>query len=272
MINAPALAAVQICDDLGNCINGPARRIVSLYGSFNEILLAIGAERCIIARTTADANIDRLAHLPEIGTHMRPNLELILATKPEAVLQAKGRREADLFTESLKRFDIPILAFEISSFDQLFKVTAQLGQLTEKEKEARTAVSEWQSRLAKLLPPQKKPVVYFEAREPELLAAGNRNMANAIIEAAGGINLINSDQKFQRFNEEMLLLKNPDFCISQKGPMNPDPRPISERPNLKNLKCAKPGRHVIVDEQEFSRPGPRNIDAAEKLAHWLKDL
>lgn len=265
----PPLAQAAICDDRGNCIEGEANRIIPLYGAFSEILLALGAKDKIVARTLADADIPEISGLPAIGTHMRPNTELILAAKPDLILQARGRKEASLLTDHLREMGLNVLEFDITDFSKLLDATRKLGELTNTD--STQLVSDWQTRLSSIKKADSTPSVYFEAREPNLLAAGRGSITNAIIEAAGGKNIITTSKKMQRFDEEMLLLADPDFCVIQKGPMNPAPRPLEERENLKSLRCARPGRNLVVDEREFSRPGPRNIAAVERLARFFRE-
>ncbi len=247
----------------------PAKRIISLYGAFNEMLLALGAENLIAARTAADNDLPQLARLPSVGTHMRPNAELVVALKPDIVLQMAGRNEAMLQTENLRRLGINTLTFNIDSFHSLFNVMRKLGALAGREEQAEAIIGSWRRRLDGLPKRGKKPTVYYEAREPNLLAAGQKHMVNAIIEAAGGKNVVAIPKKLARFNEEALILANPEFCLIQKGPMSPTPRPIPERANLKNLACAKSGHNFIVPEKTFARPGPGSVEAAEKLAGIL---
>lgn len=261
----------QVCDDYNFCLNieKPASRIIALYGAFNEILLALGAKDSLVGRTAADKDIGAIAHLPAVGTHMRPNAELVTALKPDLILQMAGRGEAMALTENLRGLGFNVLVFDINSFEKLFDATIKLGELAGKEVEAAALVNQWKTRLAKLPKRVDKPSVYYEAREPNLLAAGAKSMVDAIIKAAGGENIVKTSKKLARFNEEALILANPDFCLVQKGPMSPAPRPIAERPNLKNLKCAKAGHNYIVDERLFSRPGPNSVEAAEWLGKIL---
>lgn len=260
-----------ICDDFGYCVNlaGPARRIVPLYGAFNDMLLALGAGESIVARTAADSEPPEIAKLPSIGTHMRPNSELILAARPDVILQIKGRDEANLLTGRLRDLGLNALCFEIDSFEQLFKTVEKLGVLTGREARAAELVANWRERLAKIEKTPQRPKVYYEIREPDLLAAGGKGIVNAIIDAAGGENAVNSSKKLARYNGEALLLANPDFCLIQKGPMNPAPRPLAQRPDLAGLRCAETGKNIIVDERFFARPGPDSIKAAEELAKFL---
>lgn len=271
-----ARAAITITDDQGAqvTLDAPAKRVIALYGAFNEILLALDAGDAIVARTVADADIPQLAKLPAIGTHMRPNHELVVAHKPDLVLQLTGRKEAQDQTESLRQLDIPVLCFAMQSFDDLFRVTRLLGQATGREAKAQQVIEGWLQRL-KALSGRQVPArtsVFYEVRYPNLLAAGKNSIVNDIIAMAGGANVVTADKKLVRFSEESLLAANPQAYIVQQGPMNPAPQEVASRPHFAGLEAVKRGNILVVDEAAFARPGPRAIDAAEQLARWLDSL
>ncbi len=261
-------------DDTGVTLtlDKPATRIIALYGAYNELLLALDARGLLVARTVADAHLPELAGLPAIGTHMRPNAELIVAQKPDLVLQLAGRREALLQTEALRKLGINVLTFEMDSFDKMFDVLEKLGRLTGRERKAAGLILDWRARLATLRARRagEKPVrVFYEVRYPNLLAAGQGSIVNEIIAVAGGENVVADDKKLVRFNEEALILADPDAYLIQKGPMNPDPQPLSERAHYRDLRAVRTGRVLVVDEDRFARPGPRAVEAAEGLERWL---
>lgn len=272
---APVRAApIEVVDDTGVTLtlDKPAERIIALYGAYNELLLALDARDLLVARTVADAHLPELAGLPAIGTHMRPNAELIVAQKPDLVLQLAGRREALLQTEALRKLGINVLTFEMDSFDKMFDVLEKLGRLTGREQKAAGLIRDWRARLATLRARHagEKPVrVFYEVRYPNLLAAGQGSIVNEIIAVAGGENVVADDKKLVRFNEEALILADPDAYLTQKGPMNPDPQPLSERAHYRDLRAVRTGRVLVVDEDRFARPGPRAVEAAEELERWL---
>lgn len=263
-------------------LDAPAKRVIALYGAFNEILLALDAGDAIVARTVADVDIPQLAKLPAIGTHMRPNHELVVAHKPDLVLQLSGRKEAQDQTESLRQLGIPVLCFVMQSFDDLFRVTRLLGQATGKEDKAQQVIEGWLQRLKTV---RQRPAlaqnagqapvrtsVFYEVRYPNLLAAGRNSIVNDIITMAGGTNVVTSDKKLVRFSEESLLAANPQAYIVQQGAMNPAPQDVASRPHFAGLEAVKRGNILLVDEAAFARPGPRAIDATEQLARWLDSL
>ncbi len=270
-----AATPIVITDDTGTTltINQPARRVIALYGAFNEIFLALGAGDLLVARTAADGNLPELAALPAIGTHMRPNAELVLAQRPDVVVQLEGRSEAQTQTENLRSLGLNVLTFEVNSFERLFEVTQLLGQLVGREQAATALVNGWKGRLQALRSSsagKPGPRIFYEVRYPNLLAAGRGGISSEILALAGGENVVTDSKKLVRFSEEALIAANPDVYLIQQGPMNPAPTPLDERDHYKGLRVVREGRVLVVDEDRFARPGPRALDAAEELAGWLR--
>jgi iron complex transport system substrate-binding protein len=271
---SPATAGLTITDDLGReiALAQPAGRIVALYGAFNEILAGMGLTDRIVARTEADAEPPAIAGLPVIGTHMRPNLERILAVKPDLAIQMAGRGESLETAEKLSALGVPVAVFSINDFPQLFAAIRRIGVLTGKTDAAEALCRTLRQRLdaaASAAPSGKRPTVFFEVRSGSLLAAGKGSMVDAVILAAGGDNAVTQDKKLVRLADEELLRLAPKVCLTQRGPMNPEARPMTERPQYATLPCVAAGRAFVVDEATFSRPGPRSVDAVEELARLL---
>ena len=267
-------APIVITDDTGATVSfaQPVKRVIALYGAFNEIFLALGAGDLLVARTAADGNLPELAAPPAIGTHMRPNAELVLAQQPDVVLQLEGRSEAQTQTENLRSLGLKVLTFEVNSFERLFEVTETLGRLAGREDKAQVLVNDWKIRMQALRRRNAgKPVarVFYEVRYPNLLAAGRGGISSEILALAGGENVVNDSKKLVRYSEEALIAADPDAYIIQKGPMNPEPTPLAERDHYRDLRAQRAGRVLIVDEERFARPGPRALDAAEELDSWL---
>lgn len=265
----PALAQVHIIDDLGRkvVLNEPATRIIALYGAFNEIIASIGQEDRLIARTNADELPASILQKPSIGTHLRPNPELIIGLKPDLVIQIAGREEALEPVRFLDNHGVTTAVFRMDTFADLFSATERLGELTGSATQARTLVDNMQKELDTVQTawPEHKPRIFFEARYPNLLAAGGSSFTTEIITRAGGLNAVSASDKLVRLNEEEVLRLGPDIYLVQQGPMNPVPQPLAEREHFKTLACLRTGQVHTVDQQLFSRPGPRSIQAVRDL-------
>ena len=266
---------VSIRDDAGQTVSlaAPARRIIPLYAALSDTLLALGLDKQIIARTVSDDILP--ASLPAVGTHMRPNPELMTALKPDLVVQLEGRSEAGLAAQSLARLGIPVARFRISSFEELFSCIERLGVLCGREQEAASLVAGMRERLkaAKEQAPQNAPTpsVFFEVRYPNLLGAGAGSMLSDIIIVAGGENSLKKHpDRMVRLSEEMLVSLDPDIYLVQQGPMNKNPSPPEQRAHFSSLGAVRNGFVFFVPEARFSRPGPQSVTAVEELAGILR--
>lgn len=273
-IASRAQAAVSIIDDFGNeiILQNRAKRIVALYGSFNEILYAMDLGDRIVARTAADHFPEEITKLPSIGTHMRPNPELIVALKPDLVLQMAGRSQSATVLEPLRTRGIPCALFKVASFEEMFSLIRRLGVLTGEPDAATKLVDSMNQRLNATRDGHVQtyvPKVFFEIRYPNLLAAGLGSIVNDIILHAGGINCVNNHKKIVRMGEEELMRLNPQNYVYQTGRMNPSPVRPDERSHFKLIDAVRNNKILKVDESVFSRPGPRNVEAVEILADFL---
>lgn len=277
-----ARAARCITDDGGDtiCLDAPAKRIVPLYAAFTDILTAMNLEDRIAGRTKADHGPS--PETPSVGTHMRPNMELILGLRPDLALQMGGRAEAAQSVDALRKHGIPTAFFQVRTFADLFSAIGRIGTLTGAEDAADALVRTLQRRLDALgetlkNAPSPRPGVFFEVRYPNLLGAGPDSLVTDIIRAAGGVNVLAAERashmartgRIVRLSEEELLRLNPDVYCVQTGPMNKNPAPLADRPHFAVLRAVALGRILTVDEHVFSRPGPKAVDAAELLAAFL---
>lgn len=235
-----------------------------------DILAGMDLADRIVARTEADPAPAGEPDLPVIGTHMRPNIERVLAVRPDLVLQMDGRGEARESAARLAALGIPTAVFAVSDFPTLFSAIDRIGVLCGDETAACKRREALTSRLLAVKRPDgPTPRVFFEVRSGSLLAAGSTSMTAAVIAAAGGKNAVAAKEKIVRLSDEELLRLAPDVCLTQRGPMNPEARSMAERPEYATLPCVRNGRAFVVDEALFSRPGPGSVTAVEELAKLL---
>ena len=268
-------AEVRVTDDLGQVIvlKEPAQRIISLYGAYSEILFAIGAGDKLVARTMGDRFPPSILDKPSVGTHLRPNMELVLGLQPDLIIHAQGRKHGQEVIRQIQQKGLTVAVFQPRNFSELFSVIERLGILTGKVANAQALVNEQRSRLrqidSRLAKSKDRPKVFFEVRYPNLLGAGQGSIVNDVILKAGGVNCLPNEKKLVRINIETLVDYDPDVYLVQRGPMNRSPGRPESRPNFQVLKAVQQGRVFFVDEYIFSRPGPRAVEAVEQLAAFL---
>ncbi|MCU0588868.1 MAG: helical backbone metal receptor [Syntrophobacteraceae bacterium] len=275
LLAASGASALRVTDDAGGIVElrEPARRVIPLYGAFAEMLYAVGAGPQVAARTQADRFPPGIERLPSVGTHMRPNVELIIGLKPDLVVQSASRREAMPELDRLREAGIPVAVFAPGSFEDIFQTMLRLGSLTGNEEPAARAVQELRRRLeavrGQVARVERPRSVFFETRAEPLTTAGEGSIVQSVLEAAGARNVVSSKRGIVQFNLEALLLADPDVYIVQEGPMNRSPAPPGGRPHFNRLRSVREGKVVMVDELKVSRPGPRSVDAVEELARAI---
>ena len=270
LLASPAWGAAHIRDDLGQQVSlkSPPQRIISLYGGLTEVLIALGLKDRVVAHIQGD---ESLTNIPTVGTHLQPNVEMILALKPDLVVQG-GVPKGMPALKKLEAEGVPVAMFAPHDFAGLFSTIQRLGGLTGKEEAAAALNHNLEDRLQKIAERLKgrKPVrVFFEVRYQNLLAAGRGSMVNDIITRAGGVNVVETAQRLAPFSLEALLQAQPEVYIIQQGPMNRSPEDIYSRPYFQELRAVQAKRVLVVDEGLFSHPGPRSAEAVAQLARFL---
>ncbi len=270
-------AEISVVDDAGCPISldHPAKRIISLYGGMTEIVCAIGACNQLVGVTKRDSWPVQVKNKPKIGTHMRPNLELILALRPELVLQGSSRPGSQMVVQKLKEMGIKVAIFNPRNFPTLYSTIERVAKLCGHEEEGRSLIEHMQGQLEsakKRYPLKKRPSIIFEVSYPSLLFAGQKNIVNDIIRKAGAENIVKKDKKFVRFSLEQIIVDDPDVYVVQKGPMNRTNVSPQKRPNFDAIRAVRAGQVLVVDEFLFSRPGPRSVKAVEQLRGYLYSL
>ncbi len=267
-------AEVAITDDTGCQISleHPAKRIVSLYGGITEIVCAIGACNNLVGVTKRDSWPSQVKTRAKIGTHMRPNLEMIVGLKPDLVIQGSTRPGSQMVVQKLKDMKIPVAIFNPTTFDGIFSAIRRIAALCGHDLEGQKLIEHIKARLNRCrakYPLSSKPKVIFEVSYPSLLFAAKQNIVNDIITQAGGENSVKKNKKFVRYSLEQIILDNPDVYIIQKGPMNKISLDVQKRTNFQAVRAVRRGRVLMVDEFLFSRPGPRSVQAVELLRKYL---
>lgn len=274
--DAPTLSPVT--DDLGRAVPLPKvpTRIVSLSPAATEILFAIGAGPKVVAGTEFDTYPAEAKRLPRIGgfTPQSINVEAIVAHRPDLVVAAPQK---DVIA-ALEKFNIPVVALDPKSTNDVWRNIDLLGKLTGCEEKAtqitKTAALTWQVHQERGLRmgPLKK-VLFVLADEP-LITSGHGTFIDEIISTADGENVFaDVKESWPRVSDEQVLARGADviLCVEHAGgDGGAVPKKVKSRPGWDKLEAVKNGKVYAVDADLITRPGPRLVDgleAVEKLLH-----
>lgn len=238
------------------------RRVIVLNSAASPILKELGVADHISGTTHTDHVFQGVTR---VGSHLRPNLELIKALRPDLMIVGSKKAFPEEMQERLK---VEIFRYDPRNLEDILAVIARLGHLFGQEEKGLRLVASLRTKMALVRWPKKPVTMIYEISEKALKVAGRLNVVNDIIKTAGGINLIDIEKKHVLISPEKVLELEPDVYLFQEGPMNKNPEDPSARSYFKSLKS----KVVKVDQLEFSRSGINAFDAVLKLNKLILNL
>ena len=268
--DAPRAVARPSADDFGDTLllREAPRRIVSLNPSTTELLFAIGAGGRLVGRTTYDRWPGAALAIPDLGAGLRPNVESVLAARPDLVLLYASDDNRDA-ARRLRAAGVATAAYRVDRIADFRRVTLALGGLTGDSIAARATVDSVGATIARVraatasLP---RPTVFWPLYDQPLLATGGGSFLNELIDLAGGSNIYAFlPEPSPRITVEDLLQRDPEVIL-----LSPESRArYLAEPRWRALRAVRGNRLLAVDTTLVFRPGPRLGEAARSVARLL---
>ncbi|MBD3743443.1 MAG: ABC transporter substrate-binding protein, partial [Stenotrophomonas sp.] len=125
----PVQAALQITDDTGLIVafERSPQRIVSLLPSLAETVCELGQCQRLVGVDRYTNWPASLKNLPRVGGGLDPNIEQIMALRPDVVLMATSSRAG----ERLRALGVKVVSLEPKTHADVQRVMLKIGQLLE---------------------------------------------------------------------------------------------------------------------------------------------
>ncbi len=270
---------LTITDNLGRevTLTAQPQRIVSLAPSNTEILFAVGAGDQVVGVTQFCNYPPEAKTREQIGGFSAKTIsvEKIVALKPDLVLSA-GKIQQPVI-EALEQANIPVVALDPQTFDDVYAGILTVGQLTGHEKEAGTVVTQMKDRIAavqarvKDIPADRRPSVFWEVWDEPLMTAGPTTFTGQMIELAGAANIFSDvKEQYPQVSAEEVISRNPTAILGPDSHADAlTAEKVKARPGWGNIQAVQDGRIYLIDGDIASRPGPRLADGVEAIAEAL---
>jgi len=251
------------------------QRLISLSPATTEILFSLGLQDKIIGNTTFCNFPQEAKNIPKVGTFSEPNIERIISLKPDIVFTT-GLEQAQTVLK-LRKLGIKVFINDPKSFSELFESIIKIGEITDKEQEAKSLVKEMkermeivQTKVAKI-PKRNWPKVFIEIWYAPIMTAGPSSIVGELIDIAGGKNIAyDTPRPYSRFSAEVVIDRNPDIIILGYMTKENTQDLVSNRLGWKNIDAVKNNRVVCdISPDLMFRPGPRIIIGLEKIYKHL---
>ncbi len=164
-----------------------------------------------------------------------------------------------------------------ASMDLLFDDMQRLGTVFGKDAEAAALVAGWKERLdeitAKVGDNKGTRVFLFDSGEDKPFTAGKFAIPTAMIEAAGGTNIMaDLETSWGTTDWETVAARNPEFLVLLDYQDDAGYRKLldflGQHPAMKETDAVKNGNFVALRYAELT-PGPANIEAIDKIARAM---
>jgi len=271
LLMAAPVRALQLTDDRGLTLTfeQAPQRIVSLLPSLTESVCELGQCRRLVGVDRYSNFPASVQKLPQLGGGLDPNIEMIVALKPDVVLLATSSRAAD----RLQALGLKVVALEPRSHADVQRVMLKLGQLLEVPDAARIwrAIDAGVSAAAQSLPTGVRGTrVYFEVNQGPY-AASESSFIGETLARLGVKNIVPAKLgPFPKLNPEYIVRANPDLIMV--GQRSADG--LQARPGWQSIRALREQRVCIFPTEEANvlvRPGPRMAEGARLMARCLAD-
>nr|WP_235505377.1 helical backbone metal receptor [Acidovorax sp. Leaf160] len=250
----------------------PPDRIVSLLPSLTETVCALDQCHRLVGVDRYSNWPEAVQRLPQVGGGIDPNIEAIVALKPDVVLLAASSRASD----RLEALGIKVVALEPKTHADVRRVLATMGQLLGVPA-AQGADRVWRvidagvQAATQSLPARAQNVrVYFEvSRGP--YAAGESSFIGETLTRLGVRNVVPAALgPFPRLNPEFVVRARPQIILIGNRSM----QQAVFYPGWDSLPAVRDNRICAFGPGEADvvvRPGPRMAEAARIMARCIAD-
>ncbi len=263
-----APAGTRVVDDAGDSVSvaAPARRIVSLIPATTELLFAIGAGGSVVGRTTWCDYPPAARAVPSLGDGIAPNVEAVLASRPDLVLLYNSAQNAAI-AGRLRALGIPELRLNTDRLADVGRVARLLGRVTGQLRAADSVSAVFDTALAHATVQTHgpRPKVLLLVWEQPPMTIGRGSFLSELVERAGGANLFDDVRSSAgAVSIEAVAARDPDLILTTTATPS-----FAERPEWRAVRAVRQRRFLPVTGSQFDRPSPRAPAAIRELAAEL---
>lgn len=259
----------EITDGLGRTVRIPEKvtRAVSLAPNLTEIVFAVGAGDELVGVTSFDDYPEEAQKIAKIGDTINPNIENIIALKPQIVLVSTAS-QIENFTKRLEDQGIAVFVTNPNSLEEIYKSITEIGDIFGAKENALELVENMERRVELVQRETdvlEKPKVFVQISPEPLYTIGKDSFITDLIERAGGISITETvATAYPNISKETALALQPEVIVLSDSPDNTEPNAVFE-----NSPAMKKGKVYKIDSDILSRPGPRIVDGLEQIAKKL---
>ena len=268
---ASKFSVVSEKDDIGRSVQLPAEvdRVVSLAPSITEIVFAAGAGEKLVGDTTYCNYPPEAQAIEKVGDTQTPNIERIIALKPQLVLVSTAS-QLETFLGVLDQQGIGVYVVDVKGLDDIAASIRKIGKILGSIQAANASANDLETRISNVrrqmaVPDEQRPRVFLQISKEPLFTIGRSSFLTDLIRIAGGESVtLNIDSAYPKLSKETAVALDPQIIVLSESEDNKEPNDA-----FKSSRAMKNGRVLSINADIISRPGPRLVDALEKISAFI---
>ena len=247
-----------------------AQSVVALSPAAAEVLYAVGAGNQVSAVTDYTDYPAEAAAKPKVGGFDGKTLsiESILAFEPDLVYLSDGMH--NFLIEPLNQLGIKYYLSKADSIAAVEQEILDIGELTGHAKEAKKVVSDMKKKMTTKKASNAKTSLYYEVWNAPYMSAGAQSFINDVINTAGAANIFaDINEAYPMVSEETIISRQSEIILIPAS-SGLTVEAVKARSGWESIPAVKNNKIFIIDDNIFTRPGPRIADAVQELANLLK--
>ncbi len=273
---SPSLSAsLKVIDEVGREVifPFPPKRIVSLAPNITEILFSLGLDGEIVGVSIHCNYPEKAKGKPRVGSYINLDFEKITSLKPDLIIATGAGNTRDM-VDRLGKLGFPSYVIYPKNFNDILKSILHIGEVVNREKEAKGIVEGMGRRSQSVVEPTKglsRPKVFIQISDAPIVTVGKGSFADDLIRLAGGENIAGKEKEvYPRFGMEEILKRSPEvIVISSMNPKGDYQKVLQEWNRWMTIPAVKNGRIHLIDSDLLDRPSPRIVSGLEELARVL---
>lgn len=247
-------------------------KVITLAPHITELVYAAGAGHTIVG-TVRSSNFPKQAkQIHRVGDGLNINVEHLLTLEPDIIYAWHDNLSNQNMIEKTKPFGIEVLFSAPESIQDIPVHIRSIGKKLNTYNEANISATDLENKIKNLqnkYSNKQRLSVFLEIGSKPVYSLGNDDLTNSVVNICGTNNIFaDSAAVAPIVNPEQVINADPDIIIITNLSASNLAKRVRYWQKL-GLKAALNHNVYTVDPDQMLRPGPRLIDAAQRICNLV---
>ncbi|MGA1158873.1 MAG: ABC transporter substrate-binding protein, partial [Candidatus Nanopelagicaceae bacterium] len=207
-----------------------------------------------------------------------PNLEAIVALKPDFVILNKDSTKSDAIHKSLTNLGIPVMMEAAArNLNDVYSEIALIGRVVDRQSSSTKLIASMKKRIKTVVKSSKKVKSQriFHELDNTLYTATSKTFIGTVYRDLSLINVADAasgadSSGYPQLSAEFLIQSNPEIIFLADAQYGENASTVKARSGWQSIDAVKRGRIIELPADIPSRWGPRIVDFYELVAKAIK--